>query len=113
MTTEVKEQYVSPRVNVIDNVDTVLIEAELPGVPNDGVELEVKDDELTLTGHRKRADGPGQALITERRTRDYRRRFVLSRSIETGNIGAQMRDGVLTVTLPKSGQFRPRRIPVS
>ncbi|HIJ74491.1 MAG TPA: Hsp20/alpha crystallin family protein, partial [Candidatus Hydrogenedentes bacterium] len=82
--------YVLPRVNVIDNEHDVIIEAELPGVAKDGVELELKDGELTLVGHAAReADARGRRHINERPNADYKRTFAVSEAaIDTGKVKA-------------------------
>ena len=112
MTTGTNDQYISPRVNIIDHPETVLVEAELPGVTKDGVELEIKEDELVLTGRRKTADSQGTVHVGERPKHDYRRVFALSRAIDATNIGAEMKDGLLKVTLHKTDAVKPRRIKI-
>lgn len=112
MTQERQERYVAPVVNIIDQVDTVVIEAELPGVPKDGTELEVKDGELRIVGHRKSAKNDGQLRINERPRADYLRVFTLSNAINPNSIQAEMKDGVLTVTLHKAEALKPQRIAV-
>jgi len=105
--------YVLPRVNIIDREQDVLIEAELPGVPKDGVELELKDGELTLIG-RVASDRPaGRAHISERANTDYKRTFAVSENaIDADKVKADMRNGVLTVTLPKTDRIKPRQIAI-
>ena len=105
--------YVTPRVNIIDRADVVLLEVELPGVAKGDVELEAKDGELTLTGRRHHdAGGHGSFHIAERPRGDYRRTFALSKAIDTANIGAALDDGVLTVTLQKAEELQPKKITI-
>ena len=104
--------YVTPRVNIIEEKDLVRVEAELPGVPKDGVDLEVNGNELTLTGHRKSQTAEGMPLIRERRAYDFRRVFALSRAVDATNIKADMSDGVLTLRIPKAEHMKPRKIAV-
>ena len=112
MTTVANQQYISPRVNIIDQAETVLVEAELPGVAKDGVELDIKDGELVLSGRRKPAEGRGTPHIRERSKGDYQRVFTLSKAIDPANVQAEMRDGVLRVTLHKTDAVKPKRIKV-
>jgi HSP20 family protein len=110
---EMATRLVAPRVNIIEREDAVLLEAELPGVPKDGINLEFKDGELILTGKRQPSNGEGRYHIQERARVDYRRVFGLSRAIDTQKIDAAMKDGVLTVTLHKIEAVKPRRINVN
>jgi len=112
MRQETQERYVAPVVNIIDKTDTVLVEAELPGVPKDGAEIEIKDGELKIIGHRKFASSSGQLRINERPRADYLRAFTLSNAIDPNNIQAEMKDGILTVKLHKVEAMKPRRITV-
>lgn len=112
-TPELTNQFMAPRVNIIEREDAVLLEAELPGVARDGVNLEFKDGELILTGKRRANNGEGRVHIQERSRADFRRVFALSRAIDTQKIEANMKDGVLTVTLHKIEAVKPRRIAVN
>jgi len=106
-------QYLTPPVNVIDRKETVILEVELPGVPKDGVELEVRDGELTITGKRAATAETGtKTHIRERRPGSYRRTFTLSRAVDSTRIDAAMNDGVLTVTLPKAEELKPKKIAI-
>jgi HSP20 family protein len=111
-TAEKTERYIVPRVNVVEEPGQVRIEAELAGVPKENVELEVKEGELTLIGRRPERNGDGRYLLRERTPAHYRRVFTLSKAIDAENVNALMRDGVLTVTLPKAEAFKPRTIEI-
>lgn len=112
MTTTARREYVAPRVNIIDRPETVLLEAELPGVSKDGVALEIKDDELVLIGRRKAPENGNAFHISERPKRDYRRVFAVTKAIDLENIEAEMKDGVLRITLHKADCVKPRRIEI-
>ncbi|MFO7975565.1 MAG: Hsp20/alpha crystallin family protein [Candidatus Hydrogenedentota bacterium] len=111
-TAEKSTRYIMPRVNVIEEPDKVRIEAELAGVSKDNIELEVKEGELTLVGHRDHPEGDGRFLLRERAPADYRRVFVVSNAVDTERVNAVMKDGVLNVTLPKTEAFKPRTIEI-
>jgi HSP20 family protein len=110
MTTETK-QYICPRVNIIDRPDSVVLEAELPGVPKNGVDIEINQGELTLIGHRK-DEHQGRYYIAERPQADYRRVFALSEAIDTQHVEAAMEGGVLTLTLHKTEERKPKKIEI-
>jgi len=107
------DRFVTPRSSVFDTADAVLVELEMPGVGRDNVEITVDKDELTVTGHRTRSADEGLEIVhQERLLLNYRRSFVLSERIDTGNIAASYENGVLKLTLPKSAEAKPRKISI-
>ena len=110
---ELATRYLIPRVNVVDEGEHVVIEAELPGVSKSELSLEVKDGELTLSGKRATAKREGQYVMRERAYADFRRVFSLTNAIDPARIDAQMKDGLLTVTLQKAEHVKPRKINVN
>ena len=104
---------VFPAVNVWSNDDAAFVEAELPGLPLDAIELTVTGDELVLAGHREELLEPGTTQHRrERGTGRFSRAVRLPFEIEADKVEARLVDGVLTVTLPKAATIRPRRIEV-
>jgi HSP20 family protein len=105
--------YVSPRVNITETKDGYLLEAEMPGVSKEGLEIALEGNELTLVG-RRRVENQGLELRYRESTgRDYRRMFVLDPTIDTAKIDAKMENGVLRLHLPKAEQVKPRKITVT
>lgn len=97
------------RVDVKDKADHYLLEAELPGVPEDQIELSVDNDVLTITAnarteHKEEKDS---YLYCERRMGRMERSFSLE-GIQQDNISADYKNGVLTVTLPKNAPEPPK-----
>jgi HSP20 family protein len=105
--------FVTPVANILETTDGYLLEAEMPGVAKDGIEVTVENGELVILGRRGDKNLPGTALYRESRPLDYRRVFDLDPSIDTGKITAKMEQGILTLTLPKAEQVKPRRITVT
>lgn len=105
--------YVTPRANIFETKDGYVLEAELPGVNREGLEVTVEDGELTLAGKRSDTTPQGSAVYRESRDFDYRRVFDLDPSIDAGKITAKLEDGVLTLTLPKAESVKPRKIAVT
>jgi HSP20 family protein len=105
-------EYVAPEVNIFETKDGYVVEAEMPGVNKEGLEITVEGNELTITGHRNSEQVNGQALFRERRLADYRRSFELDPAIDTSKVTAKIDQGILTVTLPKSEKVKPRKITV-
>lgn len=103
---------VAPEVNVFENKDGYVLEAEMPGVSKEGLEISLDGNELTIVGRRKTEQLSGQPLFRESREADFRRVFELDPAIDTSKISARMEQGVLTLTLPKSEKVKPRKIKV-
>jgi len=105
--------FVSPRVNITETKDGYLLEAEMPGVNKEGLEISLEGNELTLVGRRAYESTDLQLVYRESNNRDYRRSFVLDPTIDTGKIEARMENGVLKLHLPKAEQVKPRKISVT
>jgi HSP20 family protein len=105
--------FVSPEVNIFEEKDGYVLQAEMPGVPKDGIEVTLEGNELTITGHRHEHEVQGNLLYRESRPMDYRRVFEIDSSIDTNKIEARMEQGVLTLHLPKQERVKPRKITVT
>jgi HSP20 family protein len=101
--------YVAPEVNIFETKDGYVVEAEMPGVNKEGLEITVEDNELTIVGHRNSEQLNAQPLFRERRLADYRRSFELDPAIDTSKVAAKIEQGILTVSLPKSEKVKPRK----
>ena len=108
-----RQEYVAPNVNIFETNDGYVLEAELPGVNKEGLEITLEDNELTIVGRRNQEPVQGEPLFRERRLADYRRVFELDPAIDTGKVSARIEQGVLSLTLPKSERVKPRKITVN
>ena len=106
-------EYATPEVNIFETSEGYVLEAEMPGVNKEGLEITLEGTEITIVGRRGKEAVPGQPLLRERQLADFRRRFELDPAIDTARINAKMNQGVLTLTLPKSELVKPRKIAVS
>jgi HSP20 family protein len=104
--------YVAPEVNIYEADDQFVLQAEMPGVSKDGLEITLEGNTLTFVGRRQEEARPGNVLYSESRGAHYRRVFELDPAIDTNRIGAQMRQGVLILTLPKAERVKPRKIEI-
>ncbi len=107
-----RQEYLLPDVNIFETKDGYVLEAEMPGVSKEGLEITLEGNEMTIVGHRQTEVQPGELLFRERRLADYRRVFELDPAVDTTKVSAKMEQGVLTLTLPKSEQVKPRKIKV-
>jgi HSP20 family protein len=108
-----RQEYTLPEVNIFEEKDGYTLEAEMPGVNKDGLEVLLEGNELTIIGHRRSVPVTGELIFRESQTADYRRVFELDPAIDTSRIVAKMNQGVLTLTLPKSEEVKPRKIVVN
>jgi HSP20 family protein len=104
---------VTPLANILETSDGYVLEAEMPGVGKDGLEVTVENGELVIVGRRVTAAPRGSSVYRESRGLDYRRVFEIDPSIDTAKITAKMDQGVLKLHLPKAESVKPRRIQVA
>ncbi|MGD0206240.1 MAG: Hsp20/alpha crystallin family protein [Verrucomicrobiota bacterium] len=107
------QEFVVPVVNIFEAGDGYALEAEMPGVRKDGLEITLEGNEITVVGRRATDPVNGELLLHECSAADYRRVFELDPAIDTNKISAKMEQGMLTLTLPKSERVKPRKITVS
>jgi HSP20 family protein len=106
-------QFVTPVASVVEDGDVYLLRVEMPGVNKEGLEISVENNELTITGRRSLPQIEGTLIHRESRPENFRRVFELDPSIDTSKVSARIDQGVLTLTLPKAEQVKPRKITVS
>jgi HSP20 family protein len=110
---QAQEQFVAPMATVTENGDGYTLQVEMPGVNKEGLEMWVENNELTIIGRRSLPTVQGTVLHRESRRENFRRAFELDPSIDAGKISAKIEQGVVTLTLPKAEQVKPRKIAVS
>ena len=103
----------APRVDVIEDPMGISILADLPGVSKERLSLRIEGETLQIEGE-VASDAPQgmEAVYAEVQVPRYRRAFTLSRELDTGKIDAKLKDGVLTLRIPKAEHAQPRRIHV-
>lgn len=103
-----------PAVDIIENRDRYTLNAELPGISKEEVQVTLENNVLTIRGEKKtNADQKeGDVHRVERRYGSFERSFTLPAAVDVNKIDAQFRDGVLTLTLPKAEEAKPRAIDV-
>jgi HSP20 family molecular chaperone IbpA len=102
-----------PQTDVYETEDALTVVMEMPSVDRKDVEVELKEDVLRVEG---RIDfskyGGMEPVYTEYNVGHFSRSFTLSDRVDRDRIAAQLEDGVLTLTLPKTADARPRRIAI-
>ncbi len=103
-----------PPVDVYEATDRYIVSAELPGLSREAIELHVHDGQLTIRGQRPASQVPCERYHrVERGHGTFSRRFTLPSPIDGNRVSADLKDGVLTVVIPKAAGAVPRRIDVS
>lgn len=104
----------TPALDVYQNADHVVAVVELPGMRKEEIEISLHDGILTIAGERESSSGEtDQAERTERFVGKFRRTITLPTQVDAGKVSASYKDGVLTVTLPKAEEAKPKKIEVS
>lgn len=102
-----------PLMDIFETKDAYILEAEMPGVSKEGLDILLDNNELTIVGRRGAPVKLGETLYRESRPTDFRRVFSLDPTINTSQISAQVDQGLLTLKLPKTEQVKPRKIAVT
>ena len=103
-----------PPADIYEDRDCLKVVLEMPGVEKGNVNVHVEDGMLFVEGRLDLAKYRGlQPLYTEYNIGNYSRSFRLSNAIDQDKIGAELKDGVLSLTLPKAEKAKPRTIQVS
>lgn len=111
--TQPARNYIMPDVNIFETKDGYVLEAEIPGVSREGLDISVEENVLTLVARRQPADVKAEVVHRESSDADYRRVFELDPAIDTAKIDAKVDQGVLTIHLPKSDRVKPRKVTIS
>jgi len=107
------ESYFVPATDVYETDEALVLLAEMPGVPPDGLDVTVEDTVLVLRGDPAAAAGEdGKVLLKEFEVGPFYRAFQLPADYDTEHIEAGLANGVLRLRLPKSERLKPRRIEV-
>ncbi|MFQ5839911.1 MAG: Hsp20/alpha crystallin family protein [Candidatus Methylomirabilales bacterium] len=102
-----------PTLDVTDTPDAFVVLVELPGIPQDAVEISLERDVLTVRGERKPEEGDGRRYLwQERTTGPFSRTLRLPQGVDPSKVRALFRDGLLEIRLPKRQEVKPRRIQV-
>jgi HSP20 family protein len=109
-----REIYWTPRVNIEEADDQFEVTAELPGLTKQDVKIEVKDHVLTFTGEKKteKKQRDRNVHLYERAYGKFCRTFTLPDNVDVDNIGAEFKDGILHIGIPKTEEAKPKQIEV-
>jgi HSP20 family protein len=104
--------YFTPRVDIVETDHELTLYADLPGARPEDVDLRYEQGELALHGRVRPRQPERGALLNEYEVGDFYRAFQIHETIDASKIGAEFKNGVLTIHLPKMEQAKPRQITV-
>ncbi|MBV8780613.1 MAG: Hsp20/alpha crystallin family protein [Phycisphaerae bacterium] len=107
-------------VDIREDVDHLYVEAELPGFKKEEIDITLENNVLSITAEHQsekkdegsQDDGGSEWLLSERRMRSFRRTFELPTTVDGSAVNASLADGILTITLNKRQESKPRKISI-
>ena len=116
--TRTSQQFLSgwlPAVDLYEDKDNFHLRAELPGMKKEAIDISIRDGVLTLSGERKEEQTQDGTEVhrSERFVGRFQRTVTLPSPVDADKVKATYRDGILTVTLPKTEEAKPKQIPVN
>jgi HSP20 family protein len=103
-----------PTIDLYEDRDRLVLKAELPGMKKEDIDISLHGDVLTISGERKEDEtvGKAEACRSERFLGKFQRTLTLPVAVEASKVEASYKDGVLTLTLPKAEEAKPKQIEV-
>lgn len=111
-TTRPREQYITPPVDIYETPESLVVIADMPGIDPEHLEVRVDNDILTMRGQSQH-QMTGDPRYREYAFMSFFRQFALGERIDQDGIHADVKHGVLTLTLPKAAKAQPRAITVN
>jgi len=105
--------YYAPSVDIHADDEAITVTADLPGVKQEDLEIDLREGVLTVTGHVSQPESRLRPVYREYGIGGYTRRFAVGDKIDQARISARLENGVLELTLPKAERLKPRTIEVN
>ena len=103
--------WLSPAVDIVEDDNGLVLSADLPGATRDGLDIGIEEGILTIKA--RTSESASEVVFRDAGHTGYQRRFQLPDNLDLEKVDASLKDGVLTLTIPKSEAARPRRIDVT
>jgi HSP20 family molecular chaperone IbpA len=108
------ERPILPAVDIFEDSTGITLQADMPGVSKERLDIQIDNDALSIEGKADIPMPPGmEAIHADIRSTRYQRSFSLSRELDGDKVEASLKDGVLTLRIPKRERYQPRKIEVS
>jgi HSP20 family protein len=105
-------RYFEPAVDIYETEDALVLSADLPGAKVEDIQTDIRDNQLTLTAKVPPTESKWKPVYQEYSVGHYLRQFRLGQQIDQTKITAELKDGVLTLVLPKVDTAKPRKIQI-
>ena len=102
-----------PEVNIYESKDKYMVLAKIPGVDKKDIQISIKDNALKLSGEIKSKDSNKTYYLTERISGSFKRNFMFDEKIDAEKVFAELKNGILTIDLPKSEDAKPKVITIA
>lgn len=102
----------SPPMDLLEDKESLRVNVELPGMKREDIEVSLVGDSLTISGEKKQAAQEGHASRSERLFGRFQRSLKLPKPVDAGKIKAVYKDGILTISMAKAEEAKPRKIEV-
>ncbi len=110
---QASERAMRPAVDIFEDSTGITVQADMPGVSREGLEIQIDHDTLAIEGRAEIAMPEGlEAIYADVRSNRYQRSFTLSHELDGDRAEASLKNGVLTLRIPKREQYQPRKIEV-
>lgn len=110
---ETSGQTIRPPVDIFEDDTGITVQADMPGVSREHLDVRIDTDTLSVEGDASIAMPEGmEPVYADVRSTRYQRSFTLSRELDLDKIDASLRDGVLTLRIPRREEHKPRKIEV-
>lgn len=112
--TPVKSVVAMPKIDIKEKKDSVVVKAEVPGVAEEDIEVEITDNVMTISGEKKEEKEEEKAgyHYKESHTGSFTRSFTLPSEVAADKADAEMKNGVLTITIPKVEARKPKKVTI-
>lgn len=109
--TRTSGRVLTPAVDIFESEDKITLRADMPGITNDGLDISLEKGVLTLTGEIS-MESRGKPLMREFSAANYYRQFKISEHIDAEKTTAELKNGVLTLEIPKAEAAKPKKIEI-
>jgi HSP20 family molecular chaperone IbpA len=108
-----QERAIRPPVDIYEDKQGITLRADMPGVSKEHLDIKIDRDSLSIEGTAEIATPENmEALYADVQTTRYRRSFTMSSELDNEKADASLKDGVLTLHIPKREQYQPRKIDI-
>lgn len=104
------KKFVTPLTDVYELPENFKLEIQTPGIAKENLQIKIENNILTVKGESAKADESAATLMRESCGKNYFRKFALANSVDAEKISAELNNGILTLTLPKREEAKPKTI---